>query len=230
MKTIGLIGGMSWESTATYYKLINEQVKQRLGALHSAKIVLWSFDFEEIAALQKAGDWQGATALISDAALKLKLAGADALIICTNTMHVSYPQVQDTVQIPVLHIADATAREIKKQGFQKIGLVATRFTMEQQFYTGWLQEHYGIETIVPDQSSRNQVHRIIFDELCKGIILDSSRDKFVSIIEEMVANGAEAILLGCTEIGMLICQKDISVTIFDSTILHANTAADFVLN
>ncbi len=230
MKTIGLIGGMSWESTALYYRHINELVRQRRGGLHSAKLVLWSFDFDEIAALQAAGDWDGAGVRMAEAALSLKKAGADVLVICTNTMHKMADTVEKEAGLPLLHIADATAMAIRAAQINTVGLLATRFTMEQEFYKGRLREHHQIETLIPDESGREAVHRIIYEELCKGVIKDDSKRQYLLIIESLIKQGAQAIVLGCTEIGMLIQQEDVSVPIFDTTSLHAQAAVDFALS
>ncbi|MEZ5690872.1 MAG: aspartate/glutamate racemase family protein [Rickettsiales bacterium] len=230
MKTIGLIGGMSWESTAIYYRLINEEIKLRLGGLHSAQLLLWSFDFDEIASLQSVGDWDGATKRMVEAAINLKNGGAETLVICTNTMHKMAAEVERSSGLPVLHIADATARAIKLKQIDKVGLLATNFTMEQDFYKGRLNEYHNISTIIPDKNGRAIVHNVIYDELCKGITRDASKEKFLNIIKQIVKNGAQGILLGCTEIGMLVKQEDVSVPVFDTTILHANYAVQFALN
>lgn len=230
MKTIGLLGGMSWESTAIYYQLINEMVKERLGGLHSAKMLLWSFDFADIASRQAAGDWNGAGDLLAEAAAKLEAAGADGLLIGANTMHLVYPQVSEAVGIPVLHIADATAAAIRQQGVTKVGLLATRFTMEQDFYTGRLRELHGIETLIPDADRRLQVHDIIYNELCKGVVSDASRQYFIDVIGELISAGAEGIVLGCTEIGMLIGPGDVAVPVFDTARIHAEAAVAFMLS
>ena len=230
MKTIGLIGGMSWESTAIYYRLMNERVKERLGGLHSAQVLLWSFDFDEIAALQSTGDWKGATERMIDAALRLKNAGAEALIICTNTMHKMADAVEEATKLPLLHIADATAVATKAKKCKKVGLLATRFTMEQDFYKGRLLDKHHIETVVPNDEERSAVHRIIYEELCRGIIKEESKAQYLGIIQNLVCNGAEGIVLGCTEIGMLIKSEDVAVPIFDTTVLHAHAAVDFSLS
>ncbi|WP_229219093.1 aspartate/glutamate racemase family protein [Dyadobacter sediminis] len=230
MKTIGLLGGMSWESTATYYKWINEMIRRRLGGLHSAKLLLYSFDFEEIARLQTNGDWQQAAEMLSDAALKLENAGADALMICTNTMHLVYARVADAVKIPVIHIADPTAAAIQQLELKKVGMLATRFTMEQDFYIRRFREQHQIEVIVPGHDDRQLVHDIIYDELCKGIINDSSRHQYIHVIQNLIDSGAGAIVLGCTEIGMLINQTDVAVPVFDTTYLHAQAAVKFCLS
>lgn len=230
MKTIGLIGGMSWESTAIYYRLINELVKQRLGGLHSAQLLLWSFDFDEIAALQSSGNWKQATERMVDAGIRLKKAGADGLVICTNTMHKMAAAVGEGTSLPLLHIADATATAIKNAKIKTVGLLATRFTMEQDFYKGHLEELHHIDAIVPDDKGRTIVHQIIYDELCKGVTKDDSKQQYLTIINELIKQGAQGVILGCTEIGMLIKQEDVTVPIFDTTALHAQAAVDFALS
>ncbi|SQI39786.1 putative racemase [Leminorella richardii] len=229
MKTIGLIGGMSWESTIPYYRHINETVKHRLGGLHSAKVVLYSVDFDEIERLQHQGDWIAAGEVLAGAARRLNSAGADFLVICTNTMHKVYEQVADAVPIPVFHIADATARAIQQDGRKKVGLLGTRFTMEQAFYKGRLAEKYGVDAIVPDESDREIVHRIIYQELCLGKIEDASRREFQRVIQTLVDRGAEGVILGCTEIGLLIEPNDVSVPVYDTTEIHAVGAAELAL-
>jgi aspartate racemase len=229
MKIIGLIGGMSWQSTAIYYRLINERIKERLGGLHSAQLLLWSFDFDEIATLQSSGNWAQAGERMLEAGNRLKAAGADALVICTNTMHKMAAIVEKGTALPLIHIADATASSIKANGLRKVGLLATRFTMEQDFYTGRLRELHHIETIIPDEERRAVIHHIIYDELCKGLIKDTSKKQYLAIIDELLQQGAQGIILGCTEIGMLIGQEDVSVPIFDTTSLHAKAAVDFAL-
>lgn len=228
MKAIGILGGMSWESTVTYYQLINRAIKQRVGGLHSAKVIVYSFDFAEIAHLQSYGDWDEAARLLSDAARILEQAEAEVLVVATNTMHLVYPKITEAIKVPVLHIADATAHAIQAQGFRKVGLLATRFTMEQGFYIERFAEH-GISVIVPNADDRSQTHNIIYDELCQGITLDSSRNALVRVVDELVKEGSEAIILGCTELGLLINHSDFSVPIFDSTYLHAQAAVDFCL-
>lgn len=229
MKTIGLIGGMSWESTAVYYRLMNEMVRDALGGLHSAKLLLWSFDFDEIAALQAAGAWDAAADAMIRAGQALKAGGADALVICTNTMHKMADDVERAVQLPVLHIADATAGAIAQAGLQTVGLLATAFTMEQDFYTGRLKTKHGIDTIIPDAQERADVHGIIYHELCKGIITDASKKRYLDIIAALAARGAQGIILGCTEIGLLITQKDVVIPVFDTTALHAQQAVKFAV-
>lgn len=229
MKTIGLIGGMSWESTIPYYRHINETVKRRLGGLHSAKVVIYSVDFDEIERLQHQGDWHAAGEVLADAARRLSAAGADFLVICTNTMHKVYQQVADAVSIPVCHIADATAEAIGLDDFKKIGLLGTRFTMEQDFYKGRLADRYGIEAIVPDEGDREIVHQIIYQELCLGKIEDASRREFQRVMQTLIERGAEGIILGCTEIGLLVGPKDVSVPVYDTAEIHAVGAAELAL-
>jgi aspartate racemase len=228
MKTIGLIGGMSWESTALYYRQINEAVRQRLGGLHSAKIILWSVDFDGIAALQRAGDWAAAGAILANAARALEAAGADLVLLCTNTMHIVAPVIQASVHIPVLHIADPTAQAIQQAGYTTVGVLGTRFTMEQTFYVDRLQQH-GLRVLLPDPEDRDTVHRIIFEELCLGEIKSDSRQQYQQIMARLVAQGAQAIILGCTEITLLVNAEDATVPLFDTTALHARAAVDLAL-
>jgi aspartate racemase len=228
MKTLGLIGGMSWESTVPYYRLINEAIKARLGGLHSARLVLYSVDFEEIARLQHAGDWDAAGHVLADAALRLERAGAEALVICTNTMHKVAPAIEAKVRIPVLHVVDAVAAEIRAAGFHKVGLLGTRFTMEQPFYAQYLARH-GLTTLVPEQADRDLVHRVVYEELCLGKIVDASRNEYRRIMATLAAQGAEAIILGCTEISMLVGPQDASVPLFDTTAIHARKAAEWAV-
>ena len=229
MKTIGLIGGMSWESTVPYYRQVNETVKRQLGGLHSAKVVLVSVDFHEVERLQHAGDWDAAGVLLADAARALQAAGADFMVLCTNTMHKVAPAIEAAVTIPLFHIADPTAEEIKRAGHTKIGLLGTRFTMEQAFYKDRLRERHGLEVLVPDEADRDIVHRIIYEELCLGSIVDASRDEYRRIIAALVAQGAQAIILGCTEISLLVAQQDAAVPLFDTTAIHATKAAEWAL-
>jgi aspartate racemase len=228
MKTLGLIGGMSWESTVPYYRLINEAIKARLGGLHSARLVLYSVDFEEIARLQHAGDWDAAGQVLADAAQRLERAGAEALVICTNTMHKVAPAIEAKVRIPVLHVVDAVAAEIRAAGFHKVGLLGTRFTMEQAFYAQYLARH-GLTTLVPEQADRDLVHRVVYEELCLGKIVDASRNEYRRIMATLAAQGAEAIILGCTEISMLVGPQDASVPLFDTTAIHARKAAEWAV-
>ncbi len=229
MKTIGLIGGMSWESTQTYYRAINELVKQRLGGLHSAKIILFSVDFAEIEALQMAGDWQQAGDILARAAHSLQLAGADFLVLATNTMHKIAPAIEAAVTIPLLHIADPTAEAIKRAGLHTIALLGTGFTMEQDFYRGRLQSQHGINVLIPDAEQRQQVHRVIYDELCLGVLTTKSRSLYRDVIASLIAQGAQGIILGCTEISLLVTQADASVPLFDTTALHAHSAVAYAL-
>jgi aspartate racemase len=229
LKIIGLIGGMSWESTVPYYRQINETVKQHLGGLHSAKVVLYSVDFHEVERLQHAGDWDAAGVVLGDAARSLQAAGADFLVLCTNTMHKVAPAIEAAVSIPLFHIADPTAEEIKRAGHTKIGLLGTRFTMEQAFYKERLRERHSLEVVVPQPADRDIVHRIIYEELCLGSIVDASRDEYRRVIAELVAQGAQAIILGCTEISLLVAQQDAAVPLFDTTAIHARKAAEWAL-
>lgn len=229
MKTIGLLGGMSWESTAEYYRLINEGVKGKLGGLHSAKICLYSVDFEEIEQLQHAGKWSETAAILSEAAKRIEAGGADFLVICTNTMHKVAPEIEASIRIPVLHIADATAAAIKARDFGTVGLLGTAFTMEQDFYAGRLQDQHHIRTIVPKQQDRDLVHKIIYEELCLGKIENRSRQEYLRIIEQLHQQGAEAVILGCTEIPLLVEQHHTSVPLLDTTHIHAEQAVNRAL-
>ena len=224
MKTIGLIGGMSWESTVTYYKIINKVVKEQLGGLHSAKILLYSVDFSEIEECQSKGDWNTSAEILSKAAMNLEKAGADFIVICTNTMHKVVPSIEKKIIIPILHIADATATELKKASIQKVALLGTKYTMLQDFYKQKLVEK-GIEVIVPNDSDIETVNLIIYSELCLGNISCSSKKEYLRIIDELSQRGAEAIILGCTEIGLLIEQNDTKVPLFDTAEIHAVNAA-----
>ncbi|SFA97267.1 aspartate racemase [Collimonas sp. OK607] len=229
MKIIGLIGGMSWESTVPYYRQINETVKQRLGGLHSAKIILYSVDFHEIERLQHAGDWDAAGAKMAEAAQALERAGADFLVLCTNTMHKVAAALEGAVDIPLFHIADPTADEIKKAGLSTIGLLGTRFTMEQAFYKDRLRDRHGLQILTPKQEDRELVHRIIYEELCLGKVNETSRADYRRVIAGLIAQGAQAIILGCTEISLLIDAEDSPVPLFDTTAIHARSAAELAL-
>ncbi|MGL6162120.1 aspartate/glutamate racemase family protein [Microbulbifer sp.] len=229
MKIVGLIGGMSWESTQIYYRRINELVKERLGGLHSARLLLYSVDFHEIEQLQHAGRWEEAGELLAAAARSLAAAGADFLLICTNTMHKIAPAVEAAVSIPLLHIADATAAEIGRDGARTVGLLGTCFTMEEDFYRGRLQEEHGIPVLLPDAEERALVHQVIYQELCLGTVRDESRAVYRDIIRRLVERGAEGIILGCTEIGMLVTTADARVPLFDTTEIHAQAAVDRAL-
>ena len=229
MKTIGLIGGMSWESSMEYYRIINEAIHEKLGGLHSAKIIMYSVDFAEIEPLQHQGRWEEATRLMIAAARQVESGGADFLLICTNTMHKLAAKVQKQIGIPLIHIADATAAQIKDQGIGKIGLLGTKFTMEEDFYRGRLSERYGLDVILPKREEREIVHRVIYDELCLGKIKPSSKMQYIHIIDNLVGDGAEGIILGCTEIGLLIKEEDIQVPLFDTTKIHALAAVEYAL-
>jgi len=229
MKTIGLLGGMSWESTLEYYRMINQGVKSALGGLHSAEIVLYSVDFDPIEKLQHQGDWDETGRILAKAALNIQAAGADFLLICTNTMHKVSKPIEAAIDIPLLHIADATAETLLKQNIKKVGLLGTAFTMEHDFYKGRLKTKHGIDVIVPQKEDRALVHKIIYQELCLGKILDKSKTEYLRIIDALVKEGAEAIILGCTEIGMLVKQEDTRVKIIDTTIIHAEKAVEFAL-
>ncbi|MFT4816314.1 MAG: aspartate racemase [Pseudohongiellaceae bacterium] len=223
-KTIGLLGGMSWESTATYYRELNEGIKAKLGGLHSAKICLVSVDFAEIERLQHIEDWDGTAVILSEAAAAIEKGGADFLLICTNTMHKVAPQIEASISIPILHIADATAQRLREAGLKKVGLLGTRFTMEQDFYKGRLTEKYGIDVIVPEESEREDVHSVIYNELCLGTIDENSRERYLKIIAQLTANGAEAVILGCTEIALLVQQNHTATPLYDTTAIHAEQA------
>ena len=225
MKTLGLIGGMSWESTVPYYRIVNQTVKERLGGLHSARLLLYSVDFAQIEKLQHAGDWDAAGTVLADAARALRAGGAQLLVICTNTMHKVADAVETASGLPLLHIADATGEAIRDAGLQRVGLLGTRFTMEQDFYRQRLVERHGLEVLVPEPDDRDTVHRVIYDELCQGTIREESRARYRTVIERLVARGAQGIILGCTEIGLLEGDDDASVPLFDTTALHARAAA-----
>ncbi|AOY87980.1 aspartate/glutamate racemase [Marinobacter salinus] len=228
MKTIGLLGGMSWESTQTYYQLINQGVNARLGGLHSAKLILYSVDFAEIETLQHQGDWGKTAEILCDAALSLQRAGAELLLICTNTMHKVAPAIENALDIPLLHIADATAGVLKQDGITRIGLLGTRFTMDQDFYRKRL-EQAGIEVVTPDESQKAVVHRVIYEELCRGKVNPASKEAYLDIVASLAGRGAQGVILGCTEIGLLIGQTDTSVALYDTTKIHAAIAVDRTL-
>lgn len=229
MKTIGLIGGMSWESSLEYYRIINETAKEKLGELHSAKCILHSFDFAEIEKLQHEGKWEKLTEYMIDAAQRLERAGADFIVLCTNTMHKMADDIQNNVNIPILHIADAIAEKILKKGLKKVGLLGTRFTMEEDFYKKRLKEKYDIEVITPDNDERETIHNVIYNELCLGAIKDSSKERFKGIIKNLIANGAEGVILGCTEIPLLVKEEDVEIPLFDTTTIHSKSAVEFAL-
>ena len=229
MKTVGMIGGMSWESTLSYYKAINEGIKQQLGGLHSAKICLYSVDFDEIESRQRSGAWAETGVILGQAAQAVQAGGADFVLICTNTMHKVAPEIAQHISIPVLHIADATGEQLKTDGITQVGLLGTRFTMEQDFYKSRLIDQFGMEVLVPDELQREQIHRIIFDELCLGIIKASSKQVYLDIIADLYAKGAQAIILGCTEIALLVQQADTDIKLYDTTAIHAAKAVEWAL-
>ncbi|HPH97908.1 MAG TPA: aspartate/glutamate racemase family protein [Anaerolineaceae bacterium] len=230
MKTIGLIGGMSWESTAQYYALINEQVRDRLGGLHSARCILYSVDFAEIEAWQHAGDWAQAGQAMAEAARSLERAGADCVVLCTNTMHRLAGEIEAAISIPFLHIADAAAGKIQQAGLARVGLLGTRFTMEQDFYRRRLREKFGLDVLTPESADRQMVHDVIYNELCLGIIRPESRADYARVIEKLVQAGAQGIILGCTEIELLVQPADSPVPLFPTTAIHAAAAVDWALN
>ncbi|MBT4090631.1 MAG: aspartate/glutamate racemase family protein [Deltaproteobacteria bacterium] len=229
MKTIGMIGGMSWESSLEYYRILNEQIKQKLGGLHSAQCLMYSVDFGPIAELQHDNDWEELSRIMVETGQRLEKGGADFIIICTNTMHKMAKEVGAGISIPLIHIADATAEEIKRQGLNTVALLGTRFTMEQDFYKGRLAEKHGLKVLTPDDTDMDTIHRIIYKELCLGTILKDSKTEYLRIIEKLIDQGAEGIILGCTEIPLLVKQKDVSVPILDTTQLHAEAAVEFAI-
>jgi len=229
MKTIGLLGGMSWESTVGYYRAINEGVKNSLGGLHSAKIVMYSVDFDPIEKLQHKGDWETTAKLLSKAAKNIQAAGADFLVICTNTMHKVAPQIENEIDIPLLHIADATAEYLVKNKIKKVGLLGTAFTMEQEFYKSRLIERYKLDVLVPGEYDRQVIHNIIYKELCLGEVKENSKYEYLRIIDLLANQGAEAVILGCTEIGMLLNQDDTNVELVDTTEIHAKKAVEYAI-
>ena len=229
MRLLGLIGGMSWESTAIYYRLLNEIARERLGGLHSARVLLWSVDFAEVAELQHRGDWAAAGDLLAEAARRLEGAGAEALVLCTNTMHKLADELQGAVRIPLLHIADATGAALTAARRRRPALLGTRFTMEQPFYAERLRARYGLEPMVPDEAGRAMVHDVIYEELCRGIVRAESKERYLAEIRRLRAAGADAVILGCTEIVMLIGQDDLDLPVFDTTRLHAEAAMDVAL-
>jgi aspartate racemase len=229
MKTTGLLGGMSWESTALYYRQINELVKEKLGGLHSAQIAMFSVDFQEIEELQHAGQWDATGEILSKAAEQVQNAGADFLLICTNTMHKVAPQIESAIDIPLLHIADATAERIKSEGIKNIGLLGTRFTMEQDFYAGRLRDAHGLNVILPSKQDRDIVHRVIYEELVLGVVRDESRLEYLRTMDALRAEGAEGVIEGCTEIVMLVQQEHTDIPLFDTTSIHAQAAVEMAL-
>ena len=230
MKTIGLVGGMSWESTAEYYRIINQRVKERAGGFHSAKLVMYSVDFDEVEARQHRGEWPELTALMIDAAQRVERAGADFLLIATNTMHLMADDVQKKIRIPLLHIVDVAAAAVKARSFTKVGLLGTRFTMEKDFYKGRLRSKHGLDVIVPEEKEREIIHAILYNELCLGEIKEKSRRAFQEIIAGLEARGAQGVILGCTEIPLIVNQKDYEIPLFDTTTLHAEAAVDYALS
>lgn len=226
MKTIGLIGGMSWESTVSYYRFINEAVKERLGGLHSARCILCSVDFAEVEALQHAGHWMEATQVLVAAARSVESAGADFVLLCTNTMHKVAAALEEGVRIPLLHIADATGEEVRRTGLRRVGLLGTRFTMEEDFYRGRLERQFGLQVLIPDARERELVHHVIYDELCVGNLRPESKTRLGGVLDHLARRGAEGIILGCTELGLLIGDGDSPVPLFDTTRIHARGAVE----
>lgn len=229
MKVIGMIGGMSWESSAEYYRIVNETIRKKLGGQHSCKCLMYSVDFGVIAKLQHNGEWDKLSQIMIDIAKSLENAGAEMLVICTNTMHLMAADIEKNINIPLIHIVDTVAKEIKKKNLKKVGLLGTKFTMQKDFYKNRLIQKHGIDVIVPDAKDMDTVHDIIYNELVRGIITDNSRDKFKKVISNLHDNGAEGIILGCTEIPLLIKQEDCNITIFDTTKIHAESAVEFAL-
>ncbi|MEN6594676.1 MAG: aspartate/glutamate racemase family protein [Clostridiaceae bacterium] len=228
MKTIGLIGGMSWESTVTYYQLINEAVKDRLGGLHSAKVLLYSVDFFEVESLMSRGEWEKAADLLGNVAECLERAGADLILICTNTLHKVAPEVQARISVPLVHIAEAAADELRAKGITRVGLLGTKYTMTEAFYRDKLTEQ-GLAVVLPNEDDIELVNRVIFEELCLGVVKAESKADYLRVIRDMQRKGAEAILLGCTELGLIVSQTDVSLPLFDTTVIHANKAAGLAL-
>lgn len=228
MKTIGMIGGMSWESTVTYYQIVNEVVKEKMGGLNSAKVLLYSVNFDEIERRQSSGDWDECAEILGQAAQNLEKAGADFILICTNTMHKVAPQMQKMINIPIVHIAEATAEVMKQKGISKVALLGTKYTMTQDFYKSKLIDA-GIEVLIPDEEGVVMVNHVIFDELCLGVISEESKAKFVDEIRKLAARGAQGVVLGCTEIGLLIKQEDVEIPVFDTTMIHAAKAAELAM-
>jgi aspartate racemase len=229
MKTVGLLGGMSWESTTDYYRAINEGIKKSLGGLHSAKIAMYSVDFAEIEVMQHKGDWDSTATILIDAAQKVQAAGADFLVICTNTMHKVAPQIEAAINIPLLHIADATAEVLVSEGVKTVGLLGTAFTMEQSFYKGRLKARYDLDVIVPNGTDVQIIHEVIYQELCLGVVREESKQAYLRIIDALSKQGAEAVILGCTEIGMLVKQSDTTVRLLDTTAIHAESAVKYAI-
>lgn len=230
MKTIGLLGGMSWESTASYYDAINAGVNERLGGLHSAKLCLYSVDFQEIEKLQQQGNWQACAEILADAARSIESAGAEFLLICTNTMHLVAPEIESAISIPLIHIADATGEKLVADQVQEVGLLGTRFTMEHDFYKNRLKQKFGIEVLIPERQEREFIHEVIYHELCVGRLVDSSRQKYIEVIESLRVKGVQAVILGCTEIALLVQQAHTSLKLYDTTRIHAEKAVDIALS
>ncbi|MBI9034553.1 MAG: aspartate/glutamate racemase family protein [Bacteroidales bacterium] len=230
MKTIGLIGGMSWESSVVYYELINKKVREELGGFHSSANVMVTVDFDEIVHLQHQGNWEALDKLMVNAAKQLERAGADILVLCTNTMHLCSPAIVENISIPFLHIAEATAMEIVKQGLKKVALLGTKFTMEKEFYKGYLLDHFGVEVVIPSSEQREQIHNIIYNELVHGEILDESREIYKRIVSDLELQGAQGVILGCTEIPLLISPSDVNIPTFDTTRIHAEKAVEWALD
>jgi aspartate racemase len=230
MKTIGVIGGMSWESSTEYYRLLNRHAKARLGGHHNARSLMLTVDFAQVEANQRAGDWNALGQQMADAARQLERGGADLVMLATNTMHRVYESIERAISVPFLHIADPTGTALRAAGIERIGLLGTRYTMEQAFYTGRLRERYGLETVIPDEAERADVHRIIYDELCHGNVIDASRAVYQRVIESLAARGAQAVILGCTEITLLIAQEDSVLPVFDTTALHAQAAVAWAID
>jgi len=229
VKTIGLLGGMSWESTLEYYRAINQGVNEKLGGLHSAKIAMFSVDFQPVEQLQHAGDWKSLGRILSSAAQRVEAGGADCLVLCTNTMHKLADEIQLAIDLPMLHIADATAERLKNAGIETVGLLGTRFTMEEDFYKGRLLSKHGVQVVLPSLADRNIIHQVIYKELCLGIFNPESKTAYLRIIDDLVSSGAQAIILGCTEIGLLVNQNDTNTRLFDTTAIHAANAVEFAL-
>jgi len=229
MKTIGLIGGTSWESSREYYRIINELVKEKLGGMHSAKCILYSVDFAELARLREKGGWERVAERFSGIARNLEASGAGMILLCANTTHIVAPEVEESVSIPLIHIVDATVKEIRKKGFKRVGLLGTKYTMEEDFYRKRLVEKHGIETIVPDSDDRELVNSVIVEELCMGKLTDSSRRRYIGIIGRLAEQGAQGVILGCTEIPLLVKEGDVEIPLFDTTAIHAKAAVDFAL-
>ena len=230
MRTLGLLGGMSWESTVTYYQQINRQVRKRLGNLHSAECIVYSFDFEEIERCQSSGDWKHLETLLCDGANRLKRGGAEGIVICTNTMHKLAPSIKSHTELPVLHIASETGKVISQASYTHVGLLGTRYTMEQDFYKSRLVDEFGLDVMVPNDADRDTVHSIIYSELCNGIVKTESRTAYIDIIHRLADAGAECVILGCTEIGLLISSADVRVPVFDTALIHAQAAADWAID